>query len=88
VFITHKEVWSALLSFASEYNVQIFTTTHSKEWLIALIAASQDSDIELDDLNLWRIEWVGGRPKIFEFNGHTLLNGIEYGVEPRGGKEK
>lgn len=78
----HVAMWRALLAFAREYNTQLFTTTHSREWLEALVQAAGD---DVGDLALWRLERNGGeQPDLFHFGGHKLKSGIEYGAEVRG----
>ncbi|MCL4710148.1 MAG: AAA family ATPase [Pseudorhodoplanes sp.] len=81
----HAPIWRAILSFAREYNTQVFMSTHSREWLSALLEAEADS---LTDVTLWRIERNGlEQPTVFRFEGDVLKDGLEYGAEVRGGKE-
>jgi hypothetical protein len=78
----HKKYWEILLAFARNYEGQIFLTTHSREWLAALIEAAGDN---VDDIALWRLEREenGGR-ELFQFEGRDLKAAMEFGGEPRG----
>jgi predicted ATPase len=78
----HSETWRTILRFAREYECQVFTTTHSQEWLRALVEASEG---DLSDIRLWRLERDDkGKPELLQFDGETLEAGIEYGSELRG----
>ncbi len=77
----HEGTWRLLLLFAREFNCQIFTTTHSQEWLKALVSASGDRS---GDISLWRVERQEDRePHIYQFSGDDLRDGIEYGSDVR-----
>jgi AAA15 family ATPase/GTPase len=84
VFHTHHEaLWRAILALARNYKGQIFATTHSYEWLEALVQAAGD---KLDDIALWRLERSdNGEPVLFQFEGDTLKGAIKHGAEARGG---
>jgi AAA15 family ATPase/GTPase len=78
----HRALWQALLHFARTYDTQLFLSTHSEEWLKALVSVAGD---QVDDISLWRIERSEeGRPEVFQFEGNDLKAGIEYGAEVRG----
>jgi predicted ATPase len=78
----HKQYWKAILRFARDYESQIFVTTHSKEWLEALILAAGD---RVEDIALWRLErGERGSPILSRFDGAMMKDAIEYGAEPRG----
>ena len=83
IFYSHHEtIWKALITFASKYEGQIFLTTHSAEWLRALVAAAGDNT---ENIALWRIERDdAGRPILFSFDGPTIKDAIEHGAEARG----
>ena len=72
----HKAFCKAILTFASEYNSQLFITTHSEEWLESL---ADVIDTSLDDVALWRAERVGGAPLIRQFTGKQVPIGIDTG---------
>ncbi len=81
-----QSFWRWLLSFASTSDSQLFLSTHSNEWMSALIAVS-DGDV-LQNIALWRLERnEKGQPELFQFSGDDLKAGIEYGAELRGGSE-
>ncbi len=79
-FKHHKGAWGALLNFAREFDSQIFTTTHSEEWLEALAEAAGE---ENEDISLWRMERSNEGPVIRQFSGATFKAGIETGGELR-----
>lgn len=81
----HQNYWRAILSNCREYECQLLLTTHSSEWLDALASAAGD---KVNDIALWRTErGDDGQPEIFQFGGQTLKDGIQRGVEVRGGTE-
>jgi predicted ATP-dependent endonuclease of OLD family len=81
----HRALWGALLHFTRAYETQLFLTTHSEEWLKALISAAAN---DVDDIALWRIERGDtGQHDLFQFTGETLKDGLEQGAEARGGTE-
>ncbi len=81
----HQSYWRSLLSFARDFNSQLFVTTHSKEWLEALIKAAGN---DIDDIALLRMErGENGHLELFKFAGSDLKAGIEYGGEVRGGSD-
>lgn len=75
-----KAIWGGLLKFLRQYDGQMVATTHSKEWLDALVEAAGD---KIDDVALWRIERGPDGPEVLQFSGDTLRAGIEHGVEVR-----
>jgi hypothetical protein len=84
VFHTHHVgLWRSILDLIKNYKGQIFATTHSYEWLEALVKAAGD---KLDDIALWRLErGDNGEPVLFQFEGETLKGAIKHGAESRGG---
>lgn len=87
LYYKHQQsFWRWLLSFAKTSGSQLFLSTHSNEWLTALIDASDATEIE--NISLWRLERnENGQPEIFQFGGEDLRAGVEYGAELRGGSE-
>jgi AAA domain, putative AbiEii toxin, Type IV TA system len=82
----HQAYWKSLLSFVRNFDSQLFVTTHSAEWLSALVNAAGE---ETNDISLWRFVRgeKNGQPDLFKFEGKDLRAGIEYGAELRGGAE-
>jgi AAA15 family ATPase/GTPase len=80
----HESYWRAMLAFAREYESQLFITTHSKEWLEALLRAAGN---DVRDIALLRLERNGKGPELLKFDGADLKAGIEYGAEVRGGSD-
>lgn len=76
-----KGLWKSILNFAHTYDSQLFVTTHSEEWLEALIDAAEPKT--LANIALWRIERTDSGPIIRQFSGQTLRAGIETGGEVR-----
>lgn len=79
----HKHMgglWRAISNFARRYDSQLFVTTHSEEWLTALVESTEEN---LDDVSLWRTEHATGSYIVRQFEGETLRAGIEYGEEVR-----
>ncbi|CAN5677598.1 ATP/GTP phosphatase [soil metagenome] len=74
--------WEAILSFAREYKSQLFITTHSAEWLKALVEAAGD---DTADIAVWRLErGEDGKPILLQFDGAMIKDAIEHGAEARG----
>jgi hypothetical protein len=82
IFYTkHVPFCRALLRFAREYECQLFLSSHSQEWLRALIEAAGK---DVADISLWRIERAPkSGPSIQRFSGKTFKAGIEHGGEVR-----
>jgi predicted ATPase len=81
IYYKHYEaLWRALLSLARNYQTQLFVTTHSDEWLKALVRAA---GIEWGDIALWRIERDAGQSVVRQFGGETFKAGVEAGGEVR-----
>jgi hypothetical protein len=72
----HNAFCRAVLTFAGEYNSQVFITTHSDEWLESLASVI---DTSVDDVALWRAERVDGVPVIRQFTGKQVPIGIDAG---------
>ena len=78
----HKAYWRVLIENARKHNAQLFVTTHSLEWIRALVEAAGNNN---DDIALWRMErGDNNRPVISQFSGDELKDGVEYGVDVRG----
>lgn len=76
----HAAYWRNLLSFARTYDTQLFISTHSEEFLEALVSAAGN---DISDVALWRMEYSGQTPIVRQFSGETLKAGIEEGGEVR-----
>lgn len=73
-------LWRAVLRFARSYDCQLFVTTHSEEWLRALVDAAGEP---LDDIALWRLERDPAQPVVRQFSGASMRAGLETGRELR-----
>lgn len=79
----HESFWRWLMSFSQSTESQLFLSTHSEEWLGALVASADEEAMK--NVGFWRLERnEKGQPEIFEFDGEALKSGIEFGVEVRG----
>ena len=77
LFYKHQSaLWRGLLTLAQKYDGQLFLTTHSEEWLEALVEAAGD---EVDDLSLWRAERSKNGPVVRQFSGKQVAAGIKAG---------
>lgn len=72
----HAAIWRSVLGFAREYDGQLFTTTHSEEWLGTLVDAAGD---DLDDIALWRMERTKEGPLLRQFTGRQAAAAIKVG---------
>ena len=85
IYFKHQNaIWKGLLRFLREHDAQMICTTHSKEWLEALVEAAGD---KVDDISLWRVERAKGQPTVRQFSGSALRSGIEHGTEIRSPNE-
>jgi len=73
-------IWRLLLSFARDFDCQLFISTHSQECLSALSKASGKS---LDDISLWQIERGEKESSIRQFDGEDLKLALDYHEEVR-----
>jgi ABC-type Mn2+/Zn2+ transport system ATPase subunit len=81
IYYSHHEAFCrAMLAFASEYNSQIFVTTHSEEWLESF---SRSYIAKEDDVSLWRLGRSKEGPTVKQFTGESLKTSIDIGGEVR-----
>jgi AAA15 family ATPase/GTPase len=73
-------IWSVLLDFCRERDVQIFASTHSKECLDALLPVLEEHESEF---SLIRMEKSDGECTAKYFQGNQLRSAIEQAVEIR-----
>lgn len=76
IYFKHQSrLWRGLIDLTRDNNGQIFLSTHSEEWLRALVDAA---DEKTDDIALWRLEREEGSvsPVVHQFAGSKVLNGI------------
>ena len=74
------EMWKEISRFALEHKTQIFATTHSKEFLEAIVPAVQDDH---KHYSLLHLEKTNGETKVTPFEGRQLAGAIESGFEVR-----
>lgn len=81
IYYKHQTaIWTGLLKFLRQHDGQMLATTHSKEWLDALVEAAGK---QIDDVAVWRVEGGPDGREILQFSGDTLKAGVEHGVEVR-----
>jgi AAA15 family ATPase/GTPase len=73
-------IWALILKFASQYDVQIFATTHSLE---CLQAAANVADKKPDDFRVIQTNKANGLVEIQQFGGEHFVHAIEENVEIR-----
>ena len=69
-------LWRGLLALSRNFDTQLIVTTHSEEWLEALVDAASG---EVDDLSLWRTERSENGPVVHQFTGKQVSAGIKAG---------
>jgi AAA domain len=79
-FKHYNQTWNTILNCCRQYNSQLFTTTHSLEWIKSLVEVSSEN---IKDVTLWRIERTDKSPVLRKFSGDMLKAGIEVGGELR-----
>lgn len=76
----YVEFWNNILSFAREFETQLFLSTHNAEILAALSEAMGPNS---DDVSLWRLSREESGPVLDQFDGETFKAGIQYSEEIR-----
>lgn len=76
----YKNYWRIICGIAEKNNIQLFVTTHSKEFLEAIVGADKS---KLESTTLLRLKLTKRGPKLEKFDGHTLQAGIQYDEEIR-----
>jgi AAA15 family ATPase/GTPase len=66
--------------FCSEQNVQLFVTTHSREFIESMFSIIEANP---KDFSLLRTDLINGELKVDQFNGKELLSVIKQGVDIR-----
>ncbi|NDJ76949.1 MAG: AAA family ATPase [Chloroflexi bacterium] len=75
------KVWTALFQLATEFDVQVFATTHSFECIQAAYAALQDEPA--DALGLHRLEEKDGQVEVITYNADAIAGAVKYEIEVR-----
>ena len=77
LYYNHQSrLWSSLITMAKKAECQLILTTHSEEWLNAVVDAVGD---DFDDIALWRVERSDSGPIVHQFAGKKVLQGIAAG---------
>jgi predicted ATPase len=77
IYYRHQSpLWRGLLSLVRENEGQLFLSTHSEEWLNALVDAAGTN---FDDIALWRTERTEEGPAVKQFVGDQVIRGIAAG---------
>ncbi|MCA3644025.1 MAG: ATP-binding protein [Methylobacterium sp.] len=81
----YRTIWAAIIGFCKTFNTQLFTTTHSLEWLRALF---DENPNDLKDLiAVWRVEQDLEGPQIYPFSGSVAADIIDFGSDLRSGAD-
>jgi AAA domain, putative AbiEii toxin, Type IV TA system/AAA domain len=76
-------IWSALVNLCEKKNVQLIVTTHSKEFLRAVVP-SLESAVTAHQFQLVRLEKTSGQPAIKRFQGPLYREALASDFEVRG----
>jgi len=77
IYYKHQDsFWRSVLSFARQFDSQLFATTHSEEWLEALSSAANGN---FDDIALWRLERKENQPVLRQFSGKQAVSAMAAG---------
>ena len=76
----HGAFWKGLSNLVRRQSGQMFVTTHSDEWLNAIV---EDSAAKLDDVSLWRVVRSSNGPQVRQYSGKSLRAGVQFGQEVR-----
>jgi AAA15 family ATPase/GTPase len=82
-YSTQAILWQAIIRSATEFNVQIFATTHSSECIQALSDVCEKHFKEKELATLFRIEKTVHGHTAHSFNQNLLLTAIENNIEIR-----
>ena len=77
---TLPEMWKEISHFALEHKTQIFATTHSREFLEAIMPTV---DNNAKDYSLLHLEKTNGEARITPFQGRQFAGAIQSGFEVR-----
>ena len=75
-----QSIWRLLLEFCTNYNVQLFATTHSKECLEAAADCAKENE---DAFCLLRTTRANGKSVVRQFTGKAFHSAIKLGGEIR-----
>ncbi len=72
----HEEVFGSLFDLAEAYDVQVFATTHSYEFLEHAHRAVVEREAS-DNFNYYRLDHIDGKAKAFRFDGDMIETAIK-----------
>jgi hypothetical protein len=75
-------VWRFLVETARTLDVQVFVTTHSKDWLQALVELHSEHPDLADNVSAYRLE--AGRPTAVRFTAQRIAEYVAMELEARG----
>ncbi len=82
-FTSQSILWNAIFESASEFNVQIFATTHSLECVKAFAQCCEKNLLPKEETALFRIERRNGKCRVIDYDSETLQASIEGELEVR-----
>lgn len=75
-----SDVWAALREFADAYSSQLFVSTHSAEWLTALLPVLKGHE---DEFGLLRVSIVEGKHVVRQYTGAQVAGALNQDGEIR-----
>ena len=77
-----RQMFSALLKLSRAYNVQMFATTHSYEFLERAYTAAVEQE-SADDFTYYRLDRINGHAKAFRFDDEMIETAIKLNWDVR-----
>ena len=78
----HEEVFGSLFDLAEAYDVQVFASTHSYEFLEHAHRAVVEREAS-DNFNYYRLDHIDGKAKAFRFDGDMIETSIKLNWDVR-----
>lgn len=82
-YSSQEIIWEAIIKFSLDYNVQIFTTTHSFELISAYCSALKKQNVDKEDCRLYRLEKIGDEYKTIKYGYNEIEASLEKEWEVR-----
>ncbi|MBF0344005.1 MAG: AAA family ATPase [Nitrospirae bacterium] len=77
------ELWDAIYEAATEFDVQVFATTHSMECIRALAEFYRSKSTESDEIRMYRLEQYNGKYDAVDFNSELIIATLDSNWEVR-----
>ncbi|HKI12352.1 MAG TPA: AAA family ATPase [Candidatus Acidoferrum sp.] len=79
-FLDYEKAFKAIVEFCDEYRVQLFASTHSKEYLKAIASALKDRET---DLSMLKTKFHNGECGLRQIEGVSSIEAINQDIEIR-----